>query len=223
MTHVDLARFEAAQLQSLKPWLSRVLNQVESKVDDARAHAVKAVTDTLKQTPDGRPTLRRAGRSRSVLAAFSRLDELWDALCGPTNASLSGRIRDARAAFYAESFERWKPWIPSELWVGPDPHPTVENLKLARTYPIHGYDVRQEFSSPFQRAKISLQAAVTLAGRQSTSDHISTGIIDGWSEKTRQSLFVVAKSSLSDGQKWAETKAGRDLVHSDYLDDSPLE
>lgn len=222
MTVTDLARFEADQILSLRPWLRRALDLIDAKVSDAHAHATKAVTDTLKQTPDGRATMRRAARSRSTLAACNRLDELWDAMCGPTSASNSGLIRDARGAFYVESFERWKPFIPEELWAKNNPEPTAVDMNAARSAPVHGYDVRQEFAVPIDRAKRSLRAAIVRCGHSSTPDHVATDILDGWVERARQSLFRTARSALSDGQKLVETMAGRDLVHPDYLDNEPV-
>lgn len=222
MTPSQLATFEEAQARSLRPWLARALEAIEAKVDDARAHGVKAVTETLKQTPDGRATLRKAAGSRSLQAAQSRLDELWSLLCGASAASLDGLLRDARESFYIESFERWKPFIPSELWMASDPQPTQANIRLVRAMPVHGYELRHEFEVPIRRAKASLRAGVTQAGRRSTPDSISTDLINGWAETARQSLFRVAQSALSDGQKLAETLAGRDLVHPDYLDESPV-
>lgn len=219
MTHADLARFEADQARLLRPWLKKALALIDTKVSDAHAHAAKAVTDTLKQTPDGRATVRRAAQGRSTQAACNRLDELWDAMCGPTSASNSGLIRDARAIFYEESFERWKPFIPEELWVKDNPGPTAAGINEARTAPVHGYDVRQEFAVPIDRAKRSLQAAIVRCGHSSTPEHVATDILEGWAERARQSLFRVARSSLSDGQKVTETKAGRDLVHPDYLEE----
>lgn len=222
MTVTDLARFEADQARSLRPWLKEALELIDAKVADAHAHAAKAVTDTLRRTPDGRTTLRQAARSRSTLAACNRLDELWDSMCGPTSASKGGLIRDARGAFYVESFERWKPFIPEGLWASPDPGPTRAAMDVARTAPVHGYDVRTEFAVPIDRAKRSLRAAIARCGHSSTPDRVAVDIFDGWVERSRQSLFRTARSALSDGQKLVETMAGRDLVHPDYLDDEPV-
>jgi hypothetical protein len=221
VTTSELASFEAAQVRSLRPWLRHALGTIGTKVSDAKAHAVNSVTDTLKQVPEGRPTVRKAARSRSAQAALKRLDELWAQLCGPTASSLDGLLRDAREAFYEASHERWKPFIPPDLRVVSDPAPTQAALRMVRAMPLHGYDVRQELAVPIERAKRSLLAAIAQCGQRSTPEHVAVDILDGWERRTKSALFRVAQSALSDGQKAAETLAGRDLVHPDYLDELP--
>lgn len=220
MTSLDAV--ERRQLKSLDGWTREAFAVVDAKVADAQAHLGTALTDTLKRTADGRPTLRRAVKSPSAQAAVNRLDELWTALAGPSVRSLEGLLRDAREAFYRESFAAWKPEIPDWLYVSPDPEPTVANVGRVRGAVLHGYDLRHELGGPILRAKASIAPTLTMASRRSNPRHVATEILTTWGRKTRDAIRTTTRLALSDSQIMADVMAGRDLIHPDHLDDSPI-
>lgn len=221
MTAADINAKFARQAKALRPWLAKAGERTGVKMEDAAAHAAKAVTEALKRTPDGRATIRRAGQSLSYSAALARLDELWEWLCGPSAASLEGFLRDARESFYADAFRAWIGHIPEDLRVSTDPTPTQANLRAIRGLAIHGMDVRTEVGGAIDRAKRSLKAAIVLAGRQAIASRESDRIVRAWRMKAENAIGQVVATALSDGQIAADRQAGRDMIHPDYL--IPLE
>lgn len=206
-----------AQEPLLLEWRGKAEELIDRKLDDAEAHGVKALTDALKTTPDGRPTVRRAAQSRSYKAAANRLDELLEALAGPAVNSLTGLIRDAREAFYISSFASWLPFIPEHLWAVPDPKPTQNALIDVRRIVLHGYELREELATPVMRAKRSLLAALGQAGLRSTPDHVAMEILAGWRLRAGGSLKQVVATVLSDSQARADVIADRNIIHSKYF------
>ncbi|WP_422932049.1 hypothetical protein [Singulisphaera sp. PoT] len=210
------------QLEELAAWNRKVFDLVTAKVGDARAHLDRAVTDTLRRTPDGRKTLRRVVQSPSYVAAMSRMDELWAALAGPRVMSLEGVLRDARESFYRRSFAEWKGVIPADMIASPDAEPTAANAARVRGAILHGYDLRQEIGGPIARAKEQARANATLAGRRDGDRRSKADLLGTWEKQSRDAIWNTARLALSDGQVMADVQAGRDVVHPDYLDDSPI-
>lgn len=218
MTLRDLERKSKA-LEALRAsWAAAILPVVEAKVDDAHAHAGKAITDTLKATEDGRATARKASRSPSFQAALNRLDELWTWLAGPSKDSLQGKIRDAREAFYRKGFELQRPLIPDDLWITADPRPTAEGIRLIRGALIHGYDLRRELEGAFTTAKRGLSAAVAVAGRREADGATKTDLLGAWKRTTLDALRLAVLRALSDSVEFADVEAGVDLIHPEFLE-----
>jgi hypothetical protein len=207
-------------LESLRAeWAKSILSRVDAKLADSLAHAERAVTRTLKATSDGRPTARKASQSPSYAAAVSRLDELWVWLAGPSKDSLSGRLRDAREAFYKRAFELHRELVPTELHVSADPEPTFANIRLVRGALIHGFDLRRELEGPFSTAKRKLAAAVANAGQRSATVGDSSDILETWHRQSLAAIQTAVLRALSDSAEFADTEAGMDLIHPDYLED----
>lgn len=205
-------RMNAALDARLRPWIGKAVALINGRVEDARAHADKAVTDTLKATPDGRPSALRVQRSPSYQAALNRLDELEDALVGPASNSTAGLIRDARAAFYRDSIELWKHVIPEERRAVKDPHPTAKGEAVVRGAIIHDLDLHREVRPSFQRSKDTLFAAVNGAGRTRSSDRLGTALLDGWERDAKRRLIGVAVTALSDSDKAVHETTGRVML-----------
>jgi hypothetical protein len=196
----------------LLPWIGRAANLITARVADARAHVDRAITDTLKDTPDGRPTVLKAQRSPSYQAALNRLDELRVDLIGPATNALTGLLRDARAAFYRDSVELWKRVIPPENRRVPDPQPTDRGEAIVRGAIIHGLDLYREIVPGFIRVRNNLFAAVNGAGRTGSHAKSSKAIVDRWEKDTRDHLVKRAMSSLSDSDKAIHETTGRLMV-----------
>lgn len=223
MTSYDLDRRSARLARSLGPWVKRAGERIEAVLETASAHASKAVTDTLKRMPDGRPTYRRVGMSPSYNAALSRLDELLEWLAGPSSSSLEGFVRDFREAMYRESFASWKPFIPVEYRVTAEPGPTSANVRSARGMVLRTGELRTELAGAFGAVKRSLRAALAVAGRRAATDARAADVLETWAAKSRSSLTRSVTRIMSDSQMEADTRAGRDMVHPDHLDDRPIE
>lgn len=210
LTHHD------AHLRSrLAPWVERITAVIQGKFADAAAHAAKAITDTLRRTPDGRATDRRAIKSPSFQAAMSRLDELASLLSGPSVHSLDGLIRDARESFYRDSFELWKKIIPAATWVSADAQPTQIGVARVRGVPIHGVDVRVEVVSAIGSAKDDLRRAVNSAATTDPVRSLANDRLATWKRMKGDSLVRGIVLELSDSNVVANTQAAIDLVHPD--------
>jgi|GEM_PF-2608231 len=219
MTLDDLEKKSAALDKLRMRWFHRVMPGIQTRLGDAHAHAERAITATLKATPEGRPTARKAASSPSFQAANARIDELLEWLAGPSVDSLQGSIRDAREDFYREAFKLHKPLIPPAFLVSSTPEPTAENIRLFRGALIHGYDLRHELSGPFDTAKRQLAASVNQAGNRAASGSIETDILDTWQRQAFSSIRAAVLRCLTDSVEFADTEASRDLINPEYLED----
>lgn len=214
MTRSDLDRKAAVQGRTLDAWLKEARRLVDDKVADARAHAITAITGTLKGTPDGRKTLRKASQSRSFKAAENRLLELWATLCGPSTASLAGLVRDARAEFYADAVRLWASAVPEEFRAISEA--TFIGIAAARGMVLHGTELRKEIGAPIERARRTLLAAVAVAGSRSTPVRASTDVLVTWARKSSDAIFAATRLALSDSLGAADAMALNDLVKPEF-------
>lgn len=224
LTLADLARKEAAQRDRLQVWLGRAGELIDRQTANAEAHAVKAITDSLKAAPEGRATLRRAARNPSARAAAARLDELWAALVGPSRTSLAGLVRDARESLYRDALRHWAESFPPESLRPPPFDPTRPGASLlgrVRAFPLHGVELRDEVGAKVVDAKRRLGAALAAAGSRSTPGHLETDLVRTWATRTRDGLSLVVRLALSDGLGLADRLAGRDVCRPEMLDDDP--
>ena len=196
---------------ALVPFARAAAALVREKTADAHAHVEKALTDALKDMPDGRPTRARAARSPSYNAALSRLAELREAL--------TDLVREARAAFYRDSFAALAPQIPAALLVSPDPEPTQRNVARIVAALIHGTELRQDLALPVSRASQRLLPALTLAGRSDETGRTATDRLKAWRVQAESTIGSTVRIALSDSQVHAWQEAGRDLIHPDFLED----
>ncbi len=188
-----------AQAATLVRWQRMAAVAVDRAVSAAHAHAVVALTDTLKRTPDGRATIRKARQSRSYAAAIADLDSLWDKLVGPSATSLDGLIRDARVEFWSEAFEAWGRLIPAEfLDAGFSGART--RARETRRLVLHGMELRTEIGAKVGDAKRTLLASLEQAARKSNPGRVATDILDGWRATATSALTRSASLALSDSQ-----------------------
>ncbi len=198
-------------------WEIKLQPIVAAKVQDAHAHALKALTDTLKKTRDGRSSILQINRSVSYAAALARLDELWRWLAGPSEVSLTGQIRDARAAFLTEAARHWHPLIPPDYRSRPEHEPTQNQVQQIRAAAIHGYDPRKSLEGQIGTAKRSLKAALEQAGRRSTPSHVEDDLLAAWATRTTSTISETVKTLLSDSMVYADREAGRGLIRPEAI------
>lgn len=223
MTLADLDRMEAALAKRLLPWIDRASSAIIVAVEDAQAHGEKAVTDTLRGTEDGRSSARRITRSPSYLAAVRRLNDLQAALIGPSVDSLEGLIRDARAAFYADSIALWTPHIDIEFRVTPELAPTEAGERLMRGAIVHGYDLSREIGPAIQQTKDHLFVALNKLGRRNTPGEAVGPLMKLWADMSRDRLIRKVSQVLSDSDKAAHEATGWLLIKPEYRGERTLE
>ena len=220
MTTAEVARLLESHTERLRrrlvPWVERVSKAIEGKIDDAAAHALKAITETLRRTPDGRLTDQRALKNPSFLAAMARLDELLTLLTGPSNRSLDGLLRDARESFYIGSFAIWKTAYEPDALISPDPVPTQIGKARVKATPTHGgIDMHAEWSTLIQGAKDDLRRAVNAAASTDSLRTTATDRIDTWRRQKTAAMIRAASLELSDGDMMAHNAAMVDIVKAD--------
>jgi hypothetical protein len=218
MTLTDLDRIAAELGHVQAGYAARLVAAIRSKVEDARAHAGKALTARLKDAPDGRPTVRIAAQSASYRAAVRRLDELLTYLTGPSRVSLDGLLRDAREALYRRAYDLHRDLVPEELRTA-NAEPTQARIREARGHPLHGLDLRIEMAAPMERAKVGLKAALHRAGAADTPPEMADDLLDAWGQRTTAALMQAAIRALGDAAVWADGEVRRDLVRPEFQED----
>lgn len=213
-----LDRRDRALDRLILAWEGRAEVLIRGRVDDAAAHASKAITATLAATPDGRPTVLRAARNPSARAADARLVELWAALCGPSSASLDGLARDAWEAAYRAGLASWAAILPGEHLKSDAATPSQSRLAAARRIVIRddrgAYELRQEFAGPIATARRHLAAAIAAAGH---SDARGATHIAAWAARVKDSLILTARGAIDYGCRRADMMAGRDVHKPELL------
>ena len=191
--------FEPELAKLLEPWVRRARALTLRKVEDAAAHASRAITETLRRTPDGRQTLRAARSSRSFQAAVNRLDELKRALIGPASNSLEGLLRDAREAFLKDAYRLWSGHLDPDYFDAPG-EPSPGEVAMARGAVIHGRSLHDELGGRFDSARRALLGVVTLAANPRVTPMGARAQIAGWESAAISSLSAALGSALSDSQ-----------------------
>jgi hypothetical protein len=197
----------AARDALVRHWDGRVLARIQRGLDDAEAHARAAVTKTLRRTPEGRATARRARTIRSTQSALSRLAELQADLAGPSINSLDGLIRDGWQAALEQSFDRWVLILPGES-VRPQPWPTAAELRAMRRHTIDGLELRQEIGAPVERIARQLLAAIAQAGSRATPESAGLDGIAAWRRRSEGALWSACDLALRHGAVFADAVAG---------------
>lgn len=199
-------------------FIARAHALIAGKVEDAHGHATRALTKSLRRTPDGRRSLLALNLSPQFAAAARRLDELLAGLAGPSERSLEGVLRDAREGLYAEAMAHGWGLVPEPFRARRKPVPTRAEAALIRAAAPFGYDLRKEWSGPVEAAKLSMKAALEQAARRSTPDHVADELLDAWASSTSASLARKATSSVGDSAVLADVEANRALIDPVFLD-----
>lgn len=215
MTDAELATIDRRLVDRARPWVESASKLIASKVADARAHAERSLTAKAREADDGRPTARVLGRSRSLVAAVSRLAEARDALVGPSKGSLGGLVRDARASFYADSIGLWTPLIPERFRAAKDPAPTRAGEAAMRGAIMHGYDLHAEVTPAFDQAARSLKAILIGASRQAADPARGERMLLAWERTTTRNVSARVVATLVDSSVGVHHAVGRLMLHPD--------
>jgi hypothetical protein len=190
MTLDDLEKMEEKLLARLLPWAVKARKLIDRHVDDARAHASNALTATVKDTPDGRPTVRKLDKSRSANAALDHISTL--------KADLDELIRDARSSFYEGSIELWLPFIPEDNRVENADKPSRAVERIMRDAVISDYTLEMRLDPAAATAKRTLLAQLNRGGNSGVSDRTANTGLATWATRASFSLFKTTESILSD-------------------------
>jgi hypothetical protein len=190
MTLDDLEKMEEKLLARLLPWALKARKLIDRHVDDAKAHASNALTATVKDTPDGRPTVRKLDKSRSANAALDHISTL--------KADLDELIRDARSAFYEGSIKLWLPFIPEDNRVENADNPSRAVERIMRDALISDYTLEMRLDPAVATAKRTLLAQLNRGGNSGVSDRTANTGLATWATRASFSLFKTTESILSD-------------------------
>ncbi len=216
MTDSQLLAKAVAQSKLITAWEARINPKVQVAVDKAHAHAVIALTERLKQTPAGRPTLRSATQSPSYQSACADLRRLWFSLCGPSKASLDGLLRDARESLYRASYASWIKFMPDESSVGSETFPPASRIPEVRGLILHGYELRNEVGPKILKAETNLLATLEQASKPGVVTNEATKRISDWADVTRISLISTIQTCLSDAAVAVQSIALIDAMKPEF-------
>lgn len=213
MAAIDIspAEIEKRYTDRVQPWIAKGVKLVSSKLDDARAHAEKAVTDTLRSTRDGRPSLAMVRANPSYRAALRRLDELWEMIGGPSVTSLQGFVQDASVAFYEDAREHWWDLIDPDFRVATNAITDAQRNHV-RGLLWHGLPIRQDFEPVMRRTRNSLVAALHLAGSTTATKQTGYMAIHTWHDQATSRLMSRIGLAISDANVRADQQAMRDTI-----------
>lgn len=217
-TEIDLAALEKRHTDRLEPWIAKATELVTGKLADARAHAEKAVTDTLRQTPDGRASLARIRANPSFQAALSRLDELHNAITGPAVTSIQGFVHHASEAFYRDARTYYWDQIHPDYRVE-SPAVTQQQTANVRGQLWFDLPVRQALEPELKRMKNSLAVALGTAGSRQTATRDGYTALNTWHTQTAESLTRRVAGALVDANIRADRQALLDSIHPDWRPD----
>jgi hypothetical protein len=206
---------ESRQRNRMEPWARKLVTLIFAKVEDARAHAENAVTQTLKNTPDGRATTGRVRQHRSYVAAVNRLDELWAVLAGENVQSISGMIHDATADFYEDSRAMWAQQIKEPFRVK-DAEPSQKQITYARGLLWFGLPVRTGLEQVILAAKNGLLVACGQAGASDATKRDVAAALNSWELRHRVAIIKRAGLALNDANQRADLQAMRDTIKPEY-------
>ena len=204
---------EKAQADAIGRWSAGAAFVADKALADALAHAQKALTDTLKATPDGRATIAKARQSRSFAAAVGHLDDLWNRLVV--------LVGDARMEFYHASYGYWRNHLPAEFHRSDDPEPRQSDLAKTRAAILHGMSLPGWLAGPIETAKKSLLAQLAQAASRGTAGADAADRLRAWAAQARRSIAQSAAVAINDSWTLADRRAGRDLVKPGLLHDDP--
>jgi hypothetical protein len=189
----------------------RARRLIEAKAGDAESHARNALTDALKATPEGRPTLARVRRSPGYASALSRLDELAFSLVALCEAA---RVREYRRAYGA-----WPAALPPEV-LRPRLDPAAPPSRLVercRAALQHGTTLLIEIRGAVEPARRRLLPTLTQAGNRATPERAGADLLAAWRRGVEASTLRVAAASLNDSLILADRLAGRDVIAPERL------
>jgi hypothetical protein len=184
--------------------------RIKAKVADAAAHALKALTLSLDQTPEGRPTAAKVKRSPSYQASIARLTELRD--------ELHALAERSRVETYTAAWAFWRSELPAEV-LAPSrgSAPPAALVTRARTMLTHGRTLRESLTAATDRAAKQLGPALTVAGNRATNSREANDAIRRWASASEGAIVAAFLAVVVDGQTTADRLAGRDVIRPELL------
>jgi hypothetical protein len=216
---VHHARRAAIEARCL-PWVARCSALAAVQVADARAHASQAINKSLVATPDGRATLSRSNRNRSLQAAYARLDELAESLAGPSIRSLEGTVRDAWEALYRDCRAYWLDHLGPDV-CRPTSGPSQAEVATARVLVLDGYDARTRIVQVLDPSARRLRALVVSAASPSRAPRDRSGSLRAWEVATVKAVALAARNAILTGAFLIDRMAGRAVIKPELLHPDP--
>lgn len=205
-TRAALNRYAAGQAAAVERWAREGLRIASGKLSDARAHAGKALTETLRETPSGRPTVLATKRSRSYLAAVARVDEMAE--------GLAAFLADARERLLVDAFDAWAPMLGV-----PARKPNQRERAATRSAALHGYTLQDEIRPRADRIKRAMGAAIAQAAAPDLPARDAAAILNAWERRSAVAIASGLRLLLSDSAILADNVAVWFLLPADERPD----
>lgn len=207
-----LARKDSALARAVQEVKREARRRSDRGIDDASAHAQRALTKVAREAKAGKPTLVLVRNGRSYNAALERIHE--------ATSDLLDLVRDARGQFYGVSFVGWVACLDAR-WVRDGAAPTQAGEARVRGLALHGYPLDVEFRNAADSLGRSLEQAVSLASTPGLTQD-PQGVMDAWEERARAALWGTADRLIEDSWVVADRAAGRDCLRPELLEPDPF-
>lgn len=122
-------------------------------------------------------------------------------------------IRDAREQAYLVGAQHWHGLIPAEYLSRPTPEPAPGAVLPVREALVHGHELGDVLGHAVGEVARSLRIA--------RNSRVPSAL-DLWQTRATETLSRTFRTLLTDGAEYAQTQAGRDLIHPDWIDDTPI-
>lgn len=207
-----LARKDADLAGAVRDFMAEARRRVDRGIDDATAHAERALTKVAREARAGKPTLVLIRAGRSYNAALERIRETTD--------DLRGIVGEARERFYGIAYVGWVACLDPQ-WLRPGARPTQERASFVRGLALHGYPLDAELRNACEALERSLEQAIALASTPGLTQDPG-GVVEGWDQRSRASLRSLSERLIDDSWVAADRAAGRDCLRPELLEPDPF-
>lgn len=208
-------------LAVVEPFVAAARKKISARVADAHAHAMKVLTQSAIDTPDGQATLRKVDWSVSFDAASERLFELAESLSGPRVGSHKGLIRSAWVAAYGDCFRYYRETLSPEILDPRKTEPTAKMEAKVKTTVLLGYDARTFILPPIDQSISRLKSLLVSLASPNVPSKVRADRLSAWKTATESTLAARAAQAIRTGAFYFDRVAGRDVILPELLHPDP--
>lgn len=198
----------------LRLWSRQIRSRIGRSLDDAEAHAVSAITRSVRLAPAGRPTIAEVRQTRGVTAAEARLNELLNGLENLIGQSREAAYRIAAPGWVGSLDPAWQRRGAGQI--------SQAAIDRARSLVVGGMVVRRDLQGSIERARSDLERTLVTAGTPAGPSAPSPDeLVTQWATQARRAIEVAALGILEDGFNAIDRLAGRDVIDPNRLHPDP--
>jgi hypothetical protein len=195
-------------------FIRQARNRVSQGIEDSSAHSFRSLTQVIRDTTEGRPTIAAVRQSKSYVAAMNRLNELHIALLKIAT--------NARVELYDTAYRGWWAIVPADTrrWSGTD-NPTDSGRTAFRNSILHGLTLSDTLWTPIRNAGERLEQALVIAGSEATPEGQAEDLVSVWEQRSEDAIQTAVQIAIEDSMHRALYVAGRDVFRAELLEPDP--